>query len=221
MGYNIAMFGRLSYLISNPIELVYMIIPLLLSMTLHEWGHAFVAYRCGDPTARNFGRLTLNPLAHIDIFGFLCLLIVGFGWAKPVPIVPRNFKNPRRDEIRVSLAGVTMNLILLLITILILVITIRSGSPLLANEAFMSIMTYMLSYNTVLMVFNLIPLPPLDGSHILELALARRVSLTFILNYKRYGRYILLALLITGALNVPLSWVLEKVWQLIILLCAI
>ena len=92
---------------------LYDVLPaILIGLTVHEWAHAYAAYRLGDPTARNLGRMTLNPLAHVDLFGFLMLLLVGFGWAKPVPVNPRNFKNYRRDDIIVSLAGIFTNVVI-------------------------------------------------------------------------------------------------------------
>jgi Zn-dependent protease len=103
--------SRLFQLFQNPLQLLYILPAILIGMTVHEWAHAYAAYKLGDPTAKNLGRMTLNPIAHFDIFGFLCLLLVGFGWAKPVPINSRNFKHFRRDDIIVSLAGITMNLI--------------------------------------------------------------------------------------------------------------
>lgn len=201
------MFGsRIRAIFENPIMLLYMLPALLVSLTLHEWAHAYVAYRCGDPTARNLGRMTLNPLAHLDVFGFLCLLVVGFGWAKPVPITPRNFKHKRRDEVLVSLAGVTMNFILLVVSILIFAVCLRFNASLFVNEAFMYIMQYFMMYNVVMMIFNLIPIPPLDGSHILEIALVRHVNPKFFYYLHRYGMWILMALLLLNVLSIPLNW---------------
>ena len=105
------MFGRLSSILQDPLSLLYTLPAIIIGLTVHEWAHAFAADKLGDPTAKNLGRMTLNPFAHIDLFGFLCLLVVGFGWAKPVPVNPRNFKNYRRDDIIVSLAGIAMNLV--------------------------------------------------------------------------------------------------------------
>lgn len=187
---------------------------LVISLTLHEWGHAYAAYKCGDPTARNLGRMTLNPLAHFDIIGTLCLLLVGFGWAKPVPVNRRNFRRPKLDEIIVSLAGVTMNLLVLIVSILLYAIFVRINADLLLNEAFMNIMSYLMAYNVVLMIFNLIPIPPLDGSHILEIALARHVSPKFFFYLRRYGMWILLALLWLNVLDAPLIWAQELVFDL-------
>ena len=85
--------SRIAQIFQNPLQLLYTLPAILIGLTVHEWAHAYAAYRLGDPTARNLGRMTLNPLAHIDIFGFIMLILVGFGWAKPVPVNPRNFKN--------------------------------------------------------------------------------------------------------------------------------
>lgn len=209
------MFGsRIRAIFENPIMLLYMLPALLVSLTLHEWAHAYVAYRCGDPTARNLGRMTLNPLAHLDVFGFLCLLVVGFGWAKPVPITPRNFKHKRRDEVLVSLAGVTMNFILLVVSILIFAVCLRFNASLFVNEAFMYIMQYFMMYNVVMMIFNLIPIPPLDGSHILEIALVRHVNPKFFYYLHRYGMWILMALLLLNVLSIPLNWAWDGVMDI-------
>ena len=97
------------------LQKLYTLPAIVIAFTLHEWGHAYSAYRMGDPTARNLGRMTLNPLAHIDPIGFLMMVVVGFGWAKPVPVNPNNYRNYRAGELVVSLAGVTVNLILAII----------------------------------------------------------------------------------------------------------
>ena len=104
--------SRIAQLFQNPLQFLYILPAILIGLTVHEWAHAYAAYRLGDPTAKNLGRMTLNPLAHIDPIGFAMLLLVGFGWAKPVPVSPRNFKHYRRDDIIVSLAGITMNILI-------------------------------------------------------------------------------------------------------------
>ena len=215
--------GMIQAFIKQPLLLLYMLPALLMSLTVHEWGHAFAAYRCGDPTARNMGRMTLNPFAHIDWVGFLCLMLFGFGWAKPVPVNPRNFRNYRRDEILVSLAGVAMNFVLLLISFLLL----RLGVQYLGlgnNEAFCSIIYYFIMFNACLMVFNLIPIPPLDGSHIFEVLLGRYLPAKFLLFMRRYGYFILLALILGTSwlgLSSPISafsnWVLDLAVQFALL----
>ena len=93
-------------------SILYTLPAVLIALTFHEFAHAYVAYKNGDPTARNLGRMTLNPLAHLDVWGFVCMLLVGFGWAKPVPVNPNNYRNYKKGELTVSLAGVTMNLII-------------------------------------------------------------------------------------------------------------
>lgn len=104
---------------SYVMELLYRMPAILVALAFHEWAHAYAAYKLGDPTAYNLGRMTLNPLAHIDLIGLIMMMLVRFGWAKPVPVSTRNFKHPRRDEIIVSLAGVAMNLVLAFVTMLI------------------------------------------------------------------------------------------------------
>lgn len=195
------MLLRFELIKENPLLLLYMLPALVLSLTLHEWAHAFVAYKCGDPTARNLGRMTLNPIAHFDLIGSLCLLLVGFGWAKPVPINPRNFQKIRRDTILVSLAGVAMNFLMLVFFTLLMSICIRLDIELLFNEAFMYIMQYFIVFNLSLMLFNLIPLPPLDGYNVLETLLVRKLPINFFMFVRRYGRWILLGLLLAGSIN--------------------
>ena len=115
----------LDWLQSSPVEfviyLVLLAVAVLASLTLHELAHGYVAYRCGDPTAKMLGRLTLNPLKHLDPFGAACLVLLGFGWAKPVPVNPRNFQNYRRDDFMVSIAGIAVNLTLFILSTALLV----------------------------------------------------------------------------------------------------
>ena len=207
------MIWNIYSLFSDPLgalkQLLYMIPIMLISLTLHEWGHAYAAYRCGDPTARNLGRMTLNPIAHIDPMGFLCLLLLGFGWAKPVPVNSRNYRNYRVGETVVSLAGVFMNFLLVLAASITLIILGRTYPQAFANEALMSILYYLLSLNVTLMVFNLIPIYPLDGYHIFELLLGRFLPPRLLYVLRRYGNLILIGLLLLG--NVlrfsPISYV--------------
>lgn len=201
---------NLDLLLGDPLEffkLLACILPvMLLSLTLHEWGHAFAAHKCGDDTARNLGRMTLNPLKHIDVFGFLALMIVGFGWAKPVPVNPRNYRNYKKGEAIVSLAGVTMNLLLAIVFSIAFVPLYRlyiesiiygSGQyPWLENGLLIQIIEYGVSLNIVLMLFNLLPVYPLDGYHIFELLFARRLPMKVFLFLRRYGQYILIGALI-------------------------
>ncbi|MDL2234795.1 site-2 protease family protein [Christensenellaceae bacterium OttesenSCG-928-L17] len=198
--------GRLSGLINDPMgflmDLLYTLPAIIIGLSMHEWAHAYVAYRLGDPTARNLGRLTINPAKHLDPLGFLSLVIFGIGWAKPVPINPRNFKNYRRDDIFVSLAGVTMNFLLAVVFYLILFAYWVFGG---GNYHIEMIIFYVVYINLVLMIFNLIPIPPLDGSHILESLLIRRVGPKPFLFLNQYGRYILLVLVFTGFTSTIIS----------------
>ncbi len=188
--------SRFFSLFQNPLQLLYILPAIIIGMTVHEWAHAFAAYKLGDPTAKNLGRMTLNPIAHFDLFGFLCLLLVGFGWAKPVPVNSRNFKHFKRDDIIVSLAGITMNLIVAFLFSFIYVLGFTKWG-LGTNEAFVSIFGSILSINLALAMFNLIPIYPLDGSHVLESLLVRRFP-RFFMFMRQYGQIILIILLITG-----------------------
>ena len=176
-----------------------MIPVILISLTLHEWGHAFAAYKCGDNTARNLGRMSMNPFVHLDLMGFLSLLILGFGWAKPVPVNSRNYKNFKRGEAIVSLAGVFMNLMLVLafslLTLFFLWMSVHKSYRWLSSEFLWQILYYGISINVTLMLFNLLPLYPLDGYHIFELLFARVLPPKFFFFTRRYGRYILIGLL--------------------------
>lgn len=149
-------------LLSNPIAALGYLVSILVAITIHEFSHAWVANFYGDPTAKLMGRISLNPLAHLDLWGSIFLLIAGFGWGKPVMVNPNNFKNPKIDNLTVSLAGPMSNLVLA--TILGLVYRFTTLPD------FAQMMLFLLIFfNLVLMIFNLIPIPPLDGSKILHL----------------------------------------------------
>lgn len=148
-------------LIQNPIYFLSFVLAFLISLSCHEAAHAYVANRLGDPTAKLMGRLTLNPFKHLDPWGTIFLFIVGFGWGIPVPINPRNFKNEKLDSLKVSLAGPATNLLLAFLFGLIYRLF-----PL--GDVVGQIVIVMVSLNIIWMIFNLLPIPPLDGSHILR-----------------------------------------------------
>ncbi len=199
------MFGRLSSILQDPLSLLYTLPAIIIGLTVHEWAHAFAADKLGDPTAKNLGRMTLNPFAHIDLFGFLCLLVVGFGWAKPVPVNPRNFKNYRRDDIIVSLAGIAMNLVVAFFATILFYFGVYRWN-LGSNEVFYTIFLSIVTINLSLAVFNLLPIYPLDGSHVFESLFMRYIP-KFFMFLRQYGQYILIALLVSGLVSTVLGTV--------------
>lgn len=148
--------------LQDPIAFVIFLLALVGAVTVHEFAHAFVADRLGDPTARHAGRITLNPLAHLDPMGSIMLLIAGFGWGKPVPIQPRNFSSPAIDELLVALAGPGSNLIQAI------VLGALARSLALSQPELASLLVLGIELNIILMLFNLLPVPPLDGSKLLR-----------------------------------------------------
>lgn len=201
---------------TNTILLPLYIIAILLALSVHETAHGFIAYKCGDPTAKNLGRLTLNPISHIDPFGFICMLIAGFGWAKPVPVTTRNLKKPHRDMALVSLAGPVSNLLLALIfTIIYRIVAIPLFSLLFSTDigfstyllyALISFLTIMVELNITLAVFNLLPIPPLDGSKILYTFIPHKLYFK-IVPYEKYISLALMLLLVFGFLSPVISLV--------------
>lgn len=220
----------------------------LLAISMHEAAHAWMADRCGDPTARMLGRVTLNPLKHLDPMGVFMMLVFGIGWARPVPVNPRNYRNSRWDDFKVSLAGVTMNLLLFVVGYLLtyafaalaLFRTVIDGVPALVNGQYWYDLTELMRYglslselvvtpslgavpgylyqmlmyftmtNLVLAVFNLIPLPPLDGYHALNDLILKR-SLFASRKAQAVGQLLLFAGVFTGVLSEVLGTVYEWV----------
>lgn len=265
MNWRTTLFSTITSFLDDPRgTLIFLLLSIpgcLMALSCHEFAHAWVANRCGDPTARMLGRMTLDPRKHLDPIGTTLLLVLGFGWAKPVPVNPRNYRNYRRDDLKVSLAGITMNLLLFLVgyavlcTILAITlhslphhssllqaagegayVTSRMGQRVvyvgdyylslkqlfmlaprvedfLITPVFGKIAGYvyqMLGYfvivNLGLALFNLLPIPPLDGYHVLN-DLALRRSLFASGNAARIANSVLLLLVITGAVGKVLTFV--------------
>ena len=194
----------------------------MLAISLHEAAHGFVAYKLGDPTAKSVGRLSLNPAKHFDVFGFIMLIFLGFGWAKPVPIDTRNFKNPKRDMAISAIAGPLSNLTLALVfAIFFKLFSLAYSNPAIDDALFLSapwrilgiFLYYGIRLNIMFAVFNLLPIPPFDGSRLLLAFLPTRIYFKI----QRYERYIFIALIVllfTGLLNVPLNFCIEKITDL-------
>ncbi|MGI6239753.1 MAG: site-2 protease family protein [Christensenellales bacterium] len=236
------MFHYINAYLSDPIGMLTMLalaLPgRLLAISMHECAHAWMADRCGDSTARMLGRVTLNPFKHLDLLGTLMMVFVGFGWAKPVPVNPNNFRNYRRDDLLVSIAGVTTNLIMCIVGIVLMYTVVGFalvkgglGSALRADElgvllryapfmsdyliapvfgamagnAYTALMYFTLT-NLVLAVFNMIPIPPLDGYHVLnDLFLKRPLFATPRAQQLSMG--ILLILMFSGAVSEAIGFV--------------
>ncbi len=197
---------------------------IILALSVHETAHGYLAYKLGDPTAKNMGRLTLNPIKHLDPIGFICMLAFGFGWAKPVPINSRYLRKPRRDMALTAVAGPISNLILAVIfaalykIFLVALPHISVSSTLIYNVVqFTDILLYLgIRLNITLAIFNLLPIPPLDGSKIVYMFLP--VDLYFkIVKYEHLISLALLVLLATGVLTTPLSYLSNLILRLLFL----
>lgn len=176
-----------------------MVIALLPALTFHEWAHGYAAYKLGDHTAKADGRLSLNPLDHLDPVGTVMLLVLGFGWAKPVPVMTRNFKKPRRDFAITSLAGPMANFVVGFITTLLYVLGVyicaANEFDNMTAEVILSVFFYSAIFNFGLGLFNLIPLPPLDGSNVVMCLLPNRIAAKYS-KIRYYSRYIFIGLIV-------------------------
>ena len=176
-------------------SMIYRIPALLFAISIHEYAHAQCADSMGDPTARYMGRLTFNPMAHLDPIGAILLVVAGFGWAKGVPINVNNFRNRREGILKVSFAGPAANLFLCFLAALMMALLGRMG---MLSDGLYKFLFWMQLYNVWFAFFNLIPVPTLDGSRILSELLPAKQSWQFNEIVDRYGFYILIALVFTG-----------------------
>jgi Zn-dependent protease len=188
-------------------EIIILAPPLLLALTIHEFAHGWVAYRLGDPTAKQAGRLTLNPLRHLDPIGTIAFFLIKIGWAKPVPVNAAYFRNPRKDMLWVALAGPLTNLAMAVISALAtrivwLLVEILPASPV-VNALFVPFNAMLIAsvwINLVLCIFNFLPIPPLDGSRILTGILPPDLARSYA-GVERYGFILILILAFSGILS--------------------
>lgn len=182
----------------NLVQLVLSIPAIVIAFVFHEFAHAAMAVACGDETPRRQGRLTLEPLAHLDWLGTFCLLFVGFGWAKPVQTQPANYKDRFWGEVLVSSAGVLMNLVLAFVFAIITgLFEVRGTLHPMLGQALIQVIWF----NLVLVVFNLLPVPPLDGWHVVRALMPARVRFTLGAQIERFGPFLLLLLIATPVVS--------------------
>ena len=180
------------------------LLPALICITLHELSHGYVAWRLGDDTAKNMGRLTLNPLKHLDVMGVLMMMVFHVGWAKPVPINMYKFKNPKRGMAISSLAGPACNLLISIVFLFLYGVAFATIGPVGIGSYLLQMLELTAYMSLSLCIFNLIPIPPLDGSKVL-FSLMSDEKYYKLMRYERYGMIIMLLLVATGLLGKPLS----------------
>ena len=193
------------------LRLLLSVVPALICITLHELSHGYVAYKLGDNTAKAQGRLTLNPLKHLDIMGLLMMVVCHVGWAKPVPVNMMNFRNPKRDMAITAIAGPVSNVLITAVFLFIygLLFPFLAGSTAGGYILLMIELTAQISLG--LGLFNLLPVPPLDGSKVLFSFLSNEAYYR-LMRYERYGMIIMFVLVITGILSGPLNWLINTVY---------
>lgn len=194
-------------------DILIYIIPAMVCVTIHETCHGLVAYKLGDSTAKDAGRLSLNPIRHVDLIGLVMLVVCHFGWAKPVPVDARNFKDPKKGMALTALAGPVSNVLLAVVLLaaygLLYFPLLKMGE---AGAFFLRLVLTTAYLSTALAIFNIIPISPLDGSKVLYSFIPDRAYFT-LMRYERYGMGILIVLVATGVLGEPLSNVTEFVFD--------
>ena len=196
------------------------VVPSLLCITFHELSHGFVAYKLGDDTAKRAGRLTLNPIKHIDPMGLLMMAVFHFGWAKPVPINMYRFKDPKKGMAITALAGPVSNLILAFVFVFFYGALYQPLYRTSAGQHLLQMLSLGAYISTGLAVFNLIPIPPLDGSKVM-LAVLSDEAYAKLMRYERYGMLIMVALVATGILGRPLSAAVSTIYSHVLLPVAV
>jgi len=188
---------------------IYSVVPALLCITFHELSHGFVAYKLGDPTAKQMGRLTLNPIKHIDIIGLVMMVVFRFGWAKPVPVNMQNFKKPKRYMAITALAGPISNVLL---SVVVLFIFGLLYTPLGENMVVIEMITRTAYISLALAIFNIVPIPPLDGSKVL-FSLLPDNAYNKLMRYERYGMILLIIFISTSAFSATVGRITSVVFE--------
>lgn len=197
-------------------DMIFRIPALLITLTIHEYAHARVAVTLGDPTPRVLGRLTLNPIPHLDPLGLIMLWLFKFGWAKPVPVNPNNFRDARTGMLWVALAGPISNILLAFLTAIIIVLV--NQFQVFTGE-WVKILWWTYTYNIIFAIFNLLPIPPLDGGKVVSSLLPRRLAYTYE-RIEPYGTWIILALVWLGVVSMfirPIEMALSRFISTIIM----